>query len=136
VSDALDASIGRILATLDEQKLRENAIALLDGKWKLIEWSDGKESIFNLRTDISEMKDVLAQMPDLVMRLTADVAELKKPARGQRPPRARRCRRRLSRDARRRASKRTAVTRGRQQTVKNCLRSSRRKTVTAIGIAA
>ena len=53
-------------------------IALIDGEWKLIEWNDGKRSLFNLRTDISETKDALAQQPEVARRLTALLTELKK----------------------------------------------------------
>ena len=53
-------------------------IALFDGDWKLIEWSDGKRSLFNLRTDISETKDLLTAELSIAERLTAKLAELKK----------------------------------------------------------
>lgn len=52
--------------------------ALFDGDWKLIEWSDGKRALFNLRTDISETKDLLTAEPGIAERLTTKLAELKK----------------------------------------------------------
>jgi arylsulfatase A-like enzyme len=53
-------------------------IALIDGEWKLIEWNDSKRSLFNLRTDISEAKDLLSAEPGIAGRLSAKLAELKK----------------------------------------------------------
>ena len=64
-------------------------IALIDGEWKLIEFTNGQRSLFNLRTDISETKDELSKQPELAQRLTAKLAELKKdlpPDSGRRRP--------------------------------------------------
>jgi arylsulfatase A-like enzyme len=53
-------------------------IALFDGDWKLIEWTNGERSLFDLKTDISETKDELSRQPEIVQRLTAQLTELKK----------------------------------------------------------
>lgn len=53
-------------------------IALIDGEWKLIEWSSGQTTLFNLRTDISETKDESAKQPEIAKRLIAKLTELKK----------------------------------------------------------
>ncbi len=55
-----------------------NDIALIDGDWKLIEWSTGNLSLFNLRTDIAETRDLYAKEAELARRLTAKLDELKK----------------------------------------------------------
>jgi arylsulfatase A-like enzyme len=51
--------------------------ALVDGDWKLVEWNGGKRSLFNLRADVSETKDRLADESVVAARLTAKLAELK-----------------------------------------------------------
>ena len=67
-------------------------IALIDGEWKLIEWSSGQYTLFNLRTDISETKDQALAQPELAERLKSKLAQLKKdlppapPRRGPGPP--------------------------------------------------
>ncbi len=53
-------------------------IALFDGEWKLIEFTDGKRALYNLRTDISETKDEILSQSELAQRLMAKLAELKK----------------------------------------------------------
>ncbi|MEI6460472.1 MAG: sulfatase-like hydrolase/transferase [Verrucomicrobiota bacterium] len=53
-------------------------IALFDGDWKLIEFGDGKRSLYNLSTDISETKDEWAKQPELAAKLGAKLDELKK----------------------------------------------------------
>ena len=52
--------------------------ALIDGDWKLIEFQDGRRSLFNLKSDISETKDELANHPDIAARLTSKLNELRK----------------------------------------------------------
>jgi len=63
--------------------------ALIDGDWKLIEWSDGRRSLFNLRSDISESRDEFAGKPEVAERLSARLEVLKKdlPVVGGRPAR-------------------------------------------------
>lgn len=51
--------------------------ALFDGDWKLIEWESGKQSLYNLKSDISETKDVSLTQPDVFKRLAAKLAGLK-----------------------------------------------------------
>ncbi len=53
-------------------------IALIDGDWKLIEWSAGARALYHLSADLSETKDKLAEQPELSARLIAQVAEIKK----------------------------------------------------------
>ena len=53
-------------------------IALVDGDWKLIEWSNGQRALFNLGTDPSESSDQLNGQPEIAKRLTARITELKK----------------------------------------------------------
>lgn len=52
--------------------------ALFDGDWKLIEWSTGSLSLFNLRTDVGEEKDLYGKETEQAKRLTAMLDELKK----------------------------------------------------------
>jgi len=47
------------------------ALAIRQGPWKLIFHKDGKRELFNLQTDLSEKKDVLAANPEVVAKLTA-----------------------------------------------------------------
>ena len=54
-------------------------IALIDGEWKLIEWSTGNLSLFNMHSDIGETKDLYAKEGELARQLTAKLDELKKP---------------------------------------------------------
>lgn len=53
-------------------------IALIDGDWKLIEWSTGEHALFNLGTDPSESKDEFATQKEISTRLTDQLAALKK----------------------------------------------------------
>ena len=52
-------------------------IAFFDGDWKIIESSDGKRSLYNLRTDLGESKDLLASQPELAAKLGAKLDALK-----------------------------------------------------------
>lgn len=52
-------------------------IAFFDGEWKIIETSDGKRSLYNLRTDLGESKDLLASQPELAAKLGAQLDALK-----------------------------------------------------------
>ena len=51
--------------------------ALIDGEWKLIEWTTGNLSLFNLRSDIGETKDLYAKEAERARQLTAKLDELK-----------------------------------------------------------
>jgi arylsulfatase A len=42
-----------------------------DGDWKLIKWYEGPVSLFNLKDDIGEKKDLAEEMPDRVKQLDA-----------------------------------------------------------------
>jgi arylsulfatase A-like enzyme len=53
-------------------------IALIDGDWKLIEWSTGEHALFNLGTDASETKDEFAAQKEISTRLSDHLAALKK----------------------------------------------------------
>ena len=53
-------------------------IALFEGDWKLIETNAGQRSLYNLKTDIGEAKDLLAAQPELAVRLGAQLDTLKK----------------------------------------------------------
>ena len=46
-------------------------LAIRQGPWKMIFHTDGRRELFNLSTDLSETKDVLAGHPDLAVKLTA-----------------------------------------------------------------
>jgi arylsulfatase A-like enzyme len=46
-------------------------LAIRQGPWKLIFHKDGKRELFNLQTDLSEKKDVLAANADVGAKLTA-----------------------------------------------------------------
>jgi len=61
-------------------------IALFDGDWKLMEFGDGKRSLYNLSKDISETKDEWSKQPELAAKLGAKLDEIKKglPAAGDR----------------------------------------------------
>jgi arylsulfatase A-like enzyme len=52
-------------------------IACFDGDWKLIETTDGKRALYNLKTDLSETKDEAAAHPDIFKSLGAKLDELK-----------------------------------------------------------
>ena len=52
-------------------------IAYLDGDWKIIETSDGKRSLYDLRTDIGESKDLLSSQPELAAKLGKQLDSLK-----------------------------------------------------------
>ena len=53
-------------------------IALIDGDWKLIEFQDGKRSLFNLKDDISERSDQYTKQPETATRLGTKLDALKK----------------------------------------------------------
>jgi arylsulfatase A-like enzyme len=53
-------------------------IALFDGDWKLVETNAGQRTLYNLRADISETKDLLAAQPELAAKLGAQLDTLKK----------------------------------------------------------
>jgi len=53
-------------------------IALIDGDWKLIEWSTGERALYNLAKDLSETTDQLAAQPDIAKRLIDRLTDLKK----------------------------------------------------------
>ncbi len=53
-------------------------IALIDGDWKLIEWSTGEHALYNLGTDTSETKDEFAAQKEISTRLSEQLATLKK----------------------------------------------------------
>ena len=53
-------------------------IALFDGDWKLIETNAGQRTLFNLKADISEAKDLLATQPEQAAKLGAQLDTLKK----------------------------------------------------------
>ena len=53
-------------------------IALIDGDWKLIEWSTGEHALFNLSGDMSESKDEFASQKEIATRLGDQLTALKK----------------------------------------------------------
>ena len=53
-------------------------IALLDGDWKLVETNAGLRTLYNLKTDLSEAKDLLAAQPELAAKLGTQLDILKK----------------------------------------------------------
>jgi len=53
-------------------------IALFDGDWKLIETNAGQRTLYNLKADISEAKDLLSAQPELAAKLGAQLDSLKK----------------------------------------------------------
>jgi arylsulfatase A-like enzyme len=53
-------------------------IALFDGDWKLVETNAGQRTLYNLKTDISESKDLLSAQPELAAKLGAQLDTLKK----------------------------------------------------------
>jgi len=53
-------------------------IALFDGDWKLVETNSGQRTLYNLKADISETKDLLAAQPELAAKLGAQLDTLKK----------------------------------------------------------
>ena len=52
-------------------------IACIDGDWKIIETTDGKRTLYNLKTDISETKDESTNHPDILKSLGAQLDKLK-----------------------------------------------------------
>ena len=46
-------------------------LAIRQGPWKLIFKKDGSRELYNLESDLSETKDVLAANPEVVAKLTA-----------------------------------------------------------------
>lgn len=53
-------------------------IALFDGDWKMVETNAGQRTLYNLKTDLSEAKDLLATQPELAAKLGAQLDALKK----------------------------------------------------------
>ena len=53
-------------------------IALFDGDWKLVETNAGQRTLYNLKADVSEAKDLLATQPELAAKLGAQLDTLKK----------------------------------------------------------
>ena len=53
-------------------------IALFDGEWKLVETNAGQRTLYNLKADISESKDLLSAQPELAAKLGAQLDTLKK----------------------------------------------------------
>ena len=53
-------------------------IALFDGDWKLVETNAGQRTLYNLKVDISEAKDLLATQPEQAAKLCAQLDILKK----------------------------------------------------------
>ena len=53
-------------------------IALFDGDWKLVETNAGQRTLYNLKADMSETKDLLAAQPELAAKLGAQLDTLKK----------------------------------------------------------
>lgn len=58
--------------------IASHEIALIDGDWKLIEDGTGQRSLYDLRTDIAETKDLSAAQPEVLSRLGALLDGLKK----------------------------------------------------------
>lgn len=52
-------------------------IAMIDGDWKLIEWSTGNLSLFNLSKDSAEARDLYAKEPERARALTTKLDALK-----------------------------------------------------------
>jgi arylsulfatase A-like enzyme len=53
-------------------------IALFDGDWKLVETNAGQRTLYNLKADMSEMKDLLAAQPEMAAKLGAQLMAMKK----------------------------------------------------------
>jgi arylsulfatase A-like enzyme len=53
-------------------------IALFDGDWKLVETSAGQRTLYNLKSDTSEAKDLLSAQPEQAAKLGAQLDSLKK----------------------------------------------------------
>jgi arylsulfatase A-like enzyme len=53
-------------------------IALFDGDWKLVETNAGQRTLYNLKADGSETKDLLAVQPELAAKLGAQLMAMKK----------------------------------------------------------
>jgi arylsulfatase A-like enzyme len=53
-------------------------IALFDGDWKLVETNAGQRTLYNLKADISEAKDLLVTQPEQAAKLGAQLDILKK----------------------------------------------------------
>ncbi|MEY4484846.1 MAG: hypothetical protein RL693_2298 [Verrucomicrobiota bacterium] len=56
-------------ATIHQSRAGDHAIR--QGPWKLIFLADGKRELYNLQTDLSETKDVLAENAEVATKLTA-----------------------------------------------------------------
>lgn len=53
-------------------------IAMIDGDWKLIEFQDGKRSLFDMKADIAERTDQFSKQPEIATKLGAKLDALKK----------------------------------------------------------
>jgi len=53
-------------------------IALFDGDWKLVETNAGQRTLYNLKADLSESKDLFAAQPEQAAKLGAQLDTLKK----------------------------------------------------------
>jgi len=53
-------------------------IALFDGDWKLVETNAGQRTLYNLKSDTSEAKDLLSAQPEQAAKLGAQLDILKK----------------------------------------------------------
>ena len=51
---------------------------MIDGDWKLIEFQDGKRSLFDLKTDITERTDLFSKQPEIATKIGAKLDALKK----------------------------------------------------------
>ena len=70
----LPALLGKTTAATREGTIHQSMgadLALRQGPWKLIFKKDGSRELYNLETDLSETKDVLAANPEVVAKLTA-----------------------------------------------------------------
>lgn len=68
-------------------------LALIAGDWKLIQWESGKQSLYNLKTDISETNDQLESSPEIGKALTSKLSRLRQglpaaPAASKKPKRS------------------------------------------------
>lgn len=53
-------------------------VAMIDGDWKVVEWSSGTMSLFNLAKDLGETRDLYGQEAERAKVLTAKLDALKK----------------------------------------------------------
>ena len=68
----LDCLYGRQQGAFREASVQQNgkkALAIRKGKWKLIVHGDAQRELFDLESDISESRDVLAEQPNIASEL-------------------------------------------------------------------